>query len=59
MNERIGYPELLKNPVELSKEYEEVSLDVMQLFQKIDINFIIASSHTILLRTIVYKVYCD
>lgn len=26
MNERIGYPELLKNPFELSKEYEELTI---------------------------------
>lgn len=35
MNERIGYPEFLKDPLELSKEYKMVMMSILSLLQNI------------------------
>lgn len=37
MNERIGYPELIKNSVELSKEYDGVS-NIFTIFFYINVH---------------------
>ncbi|KAI1296489.1 Neprilysin-2 [Halotydeus destructor] len=35
MNERIGYPDILTKPIELSKEYDQLEIDEDQFFQSI------------------------